>query len=63
MLPKRALIQASVFEWIRLDKHLVLISTKVLVARHAIHNCKVSFRSEKHLAVNFKLSFNNNTYL
>lgn len=44
-LPNKALMQASVSEWIKLDKHLVLTSTSVRVPRQAIHNCSVSFRS------------------
>lgn len=37
-------MQASVSEFIRQDKHCVVMSIKVLVALQFIHNCKVSFK-------------------
>lgn len=46
-IPSKAFIQASVSEWIRQDKHCVVISIKVLVARQDIHIWRVSFKLDK----------------
>lgn len=43
-LPNNALIQVSVSESIKHDKHCVVMSTRVLAALQDIHQCRASFK-------------------